>query len=293
MKKIFYCLFALILGIASIFIISDNVSVGAWSFDNEGNLVSDNLFDVSHYNSYMSFQVNNTAYSDFVLTVVTSPNVTSNYFTFNYDSFMPNGVSQYYNNLWISFYMVCLNQDNSYFDFTSNNGSTSTRYTLTNRGQLYKFEFLVDTSFDLCKFTFPNSVGIYNLNEIMVTAESDVGFYYEPYGVWTSSSNLQEIINEEKSILINNYYSYVRSLESQITEKNSIISQLNSQIDTLSNQVSSNFGWSTFFFGLLDVPLKIMTSVLNYDIMGINLYNAFMGLLTALALIWVLKRFLK
>lgn len=66
---------------------------------------------------------------------------------------------------------------------------------------------------------------------------------------------------------------------------------LNQRIDYLQRQLDNNLGWHSLFFSMADTPIKVVGGFLDYEILGINLFKALLGILTALAVIWLIKRF--
>lgn len=78
----------------------------------------------------------------------------------------------------------------------------------------------------------------------------------------------------------------VNNLTSTINNQNNIINNLQDQL----NQQTSNF--KGFFFTLADVPVRTVSNVLGFEVFGVNLFQFFIGALTALGCIWLIKKFL-
>lgn len=58
---------------------------------------------------------------------------------------------------------------------------------------------------------------------------------------------------------------------------------------TLANEVGSNQGWLGFFSAFVDVPIKVLTSLLDFDFFGFNLFNLF-KILVLVALFYLVIR---
>lgn len=75
-------------------------------------------------------------------------------------------------------------------------------------------------------------------------------------------------------------------------ENQNRITALQKQIDSLREQIQENFGWKQFFYGLVDIPFATMSNVLDFELFGVNLFTAFLGIITTLIVIWLVKKFL-
>ena len=68
------------------------------------------------------------------------------------------------------------------------------------------------------------------------------------------------------------------------------IQRLQDQIDSLA---SGEVSFNSLFWGIGAVPFGILSSILNFNILGVNIFGLLTGLLTALIVIWLFKRLLK
>lgn len=81
----------------------------------------------------------------------------------------------------------------------------------------------------------------------------------------------------------------INSLKSKLDELEKSNSDLLKSIEDLSNDKNSFLG---LFMGIGNIPGNIMSSMLNFEILGINLLGLVTGLLSALLLIWLIKKLL-
>lgn len=104
-------------------------------------------------------------------------------------------------------------------------------------------------------------------------------------GVQAADSALQdyntELVNENTQLKGN-----IDSLNSRITQQQNVISQLQYQIDSSSNNFRG------LFFTMADIPFKTVHSALGFEFWGVNLFEFFVGVLTALGIIWLIKKIL-
>ena len=81
----------------------------------------------------------------------------------------------------------------------------------------------------------------------------------------------------------------INSLNNKITQLEISNSILQNRIDDLSKDKIS---FMSLFMGISNIPSNIMSSMLNFDVLGINLLGLVTGLLSALLLIWLIKKFI-
>ena len=92
---------------------------------------------------------------------------------------------------------------------------------------------------------------------------------------------------------INTLNTNIIELQNQINDLTTTISNQNRIITTLQQQLNeqqSNF--KGFFFTMADVPVRTISNVLGFEVFGVNLFQFFIGALTALGCIWLIKKFL-
>lgn len=98
---------------------------------------------------------------------------------------------------------------------------------------------------------------------------------------------------ESLKIAYNNAMTQVNDLTSQVTDLTSRVNSQSNIIENLQNQINNvNLGFKNFFFTLADVPFKTVSNVLGFEVFGLNLFQFFTGILTALGCIWLIKKFL-
>lgn len=79
-------------------------------------------------------------------------------------------------------------------------------------------------------------------------------------------------------------------LNTTISELRTNINILTQEVTTLQTQLSNNFGWQSLFFGMADTPFYTISNMLGFELFGINLFNALIGLITVLACFWLFKK---
>jgi len=80
--------------------------------------------------------------------------------------------------------------------------------------------------------------------------------------------------------------SQVSDLTSRVNTQSEIIDSLNQQLQTSSNNFKG------LFFTMADVPFKTVANALGFEFWGINLFKFFVGIITALGIVWLIKRIL-
>lgn len=104
----------------------------------------------------------------------------------------------------------------------------------------------------------------------------------------------QSAANEALQIAYDNAMIQVNDLTSQVNDLTSRVNSQSSIIDNLQNQINNaNLGFKNFFFTMADVPFKTVSNVLGFEVFGLNLFQFFTGILTALGCIWLIKKFLQ
>lgn len=162
----------------------------------------------------------------------------------------------------------------------------------------------------------------------LINTATNQTWSYDSHSDSTINYNLQMVVNTEFNSfnrIIYNYiympdyshldismsldgYSYSQGFQSGV---NSLATQLeiykkeaerlqgvvNSQrqtIENLNNELnSSGVGWKPLFFAMADTPFKVVKNALGFEVFGVDLFGAFVGLLTLLAILWVIKKIIK
>lgn len=60
--------------------------------------------------------------------------------------------------------------------------------------------------------------------------------------------------------------------------------------ESLNEQLSSGLGWKSLFFAMADTPLKTVSNVLGFELFGLNLFTTFIGMITVLGIVFLLKK---
>lgn len=152
--------------------------------------------------------------------------------------------------------------------FVLNNIYTSYHYTQGTNTSL----FFNSGNFNYNTFVYSADVfSLYSLDDISISS-----YYYNAFtnGYNKATADLKNTIDNYNNI---------------ITEKDALIDSLNKQ---LSDSLQGKYTFSQLFFGLAQVPVQIIGGMLNFDLLGINLFAVFSGIFTALLLIWLIKKFI-
>lgn len=107
--------------------------------------------------------------------------------------------------------------------------------------------------------------------------------YNDGYNDALNNANNQ--INQ-LSATINDLQNSVNSMTQTIETQNITIQSLQSQLD------NTNTNFKSFFFTIADTPIRTISNCLGFEVFGINLFQFFIGVLTALGCIWLIKKFL-
>lgn len=92
---------------------------------------------------------------------------------------------------------------------------------------------------------------------------------------------------------INQLNNTIITLQNNINELSNTISNQNITIQSLQNQLNNaNTNFKGFFFTLADTPIRTISNCLGFEVFGINLFQFFIGVLTALGCIWLIKKLL-
>lgn len=193
----------------------------------------------------------------------------------------------------VSYYSV-----NAYYNLEA----VSTSFDYLNTG----FTFKRSDSVNLILDAFNNS---YYLNEISNP------FTFYAYNLTNLKSGVELRLTENSSITslkYGYYYSFVTNNDWQsgynqglidsnkkqneiVLSKDNTINDLKKQIDTLNDTLNgyrnNEYSFESLFWGIGSIPFGVLSQILNFELMGINLFGLVSGLLTAILLIWLIKRF--
>ncbi len=126
---------------------------------------------------------------------------------------------------------------------------------------------------------------------------------YEWNGLEIGISSLESGYNIKLSIgnlysqgFDNGYIAGQNASQGTINSLNNKITQLEISNSTLQNRINDlskdKISFMSLFMGISNIPSNIMASMLNFDVLGINLLGLVTGLLSALLLIWLIKKFI-
>ena len=199
-------------------------------------------------------------------------------------SVLINNVSYYSVN---SFYN--LNEETTSFDYLN------TGFTFTFPDRPYVILDAFSTSYYLKEITNPFTFFGYNLNnlksglELRVDSnESLVKLKYGEYYSFITNNDWESGYNQ--GLIESN-----KKNNDIIVLKDTTIKDLHNQINSLNNTLNgyrnNQYSFESLFWGIGSIPFGVLGQMLNFDLMGINLFGLVSGLLTAILLIWLIKRF--
>lgn len=217
--------------------------------------------------------------------------------TINEISFIDSGNQHYLNlnyNIDISQY------DFITLDFTQKNKLNSNYQFISKlNGYTQQFAFVNDTTIEyVISVSNMNSNGdiyFYNINE---------SFEYNKLVVYLSNTNISStlplitmnaISNDE--IYANGFeegyndaYQYYTNLQ---FEYNQLLSNYNSLEELYNGVVNGQYTFESLFWSIGSVPMAVLLQTFNVNVLGMNIRAILTGLLTALVVIWLIKRLFK
>lgn len=142
----------------------------------------------------------------------------------------------------------------------------------------------------------------YNYNYFNVSSDSfNLTFNFQ---VYTQNSSYQDGYNSGYADGINSADAALVDYNSQLVNENI---SLHSQIDSLSSRIeqqqivinnlqatidSSSNNFRGLFFTMADIPFRTVSNALGFEFWGVNLFQFFIGIITALGIIWLIKKIL-
>lgn len=83
----------------------------------------------------------------------------------------------------------------------------------------------------------------------------------------------------------------INNLQQENSTLQNVNSSLQAEISSLQSQLQNvNGSWQSVFFTMVDIPFLTMSNVLNFDLFGLNLYRALIGMLTILAIFFLFRK---
>lgn len=145
-----------------------------------------------------------------------------------------------------------------------------------------------------------NYIGnVYNTyyNSLNQTAKDEL--CYITFDTYTYSNDYLNGYDNGYNDAINSQNSVITDLTRQVTDLsnnidglNNVITQQQNIIQNLQLQLDqSNQNFKGFFFTVADIPFRTIGNVLGFEVFGVNLFQFFIGVITALGMIWLIKKF--
>lgn len=141
----------------------------------------------------------------------------------------------------------------------------------------------------LYDMSYPPSTYSFNLGFQLLERDSSYQQGYENGfndGVSQVNDSLQNGLIEANST-INDLNTQLQTLQIRADNQQYIITQLQNQLN------NSNQGFKGLFFTMADVPFRTVSNALGFDFWGVNLFRFFVGVITALGILWLIKRLYK
>lgn len=161
----------------------------------------------------------------------------------------------------------------------------------------------VEVSGQEYSFTYTQIDGVGKMwSNNIYTMTSNIKFYFR--GRPSSSNSFSIQVNAYQTALEgyqqgyedgrNSLTSTIEAYEETIDSKDLIIDNLQSENARLNEMLSNvNGSWQSLFFAMADTPFKTISSALGFDLFGMNLFSAFIGILTVLAIFFIFKKIIK
>lgn len=152
-------------------------------------------------------------------------------------------------------------------------------------------------------FTYTQIDGVGKMwSNNIYTMTSNIKFYFR--GRPSSSNSFSIQINAYQTALEGYQEGYqngrdslnstIEGYQEEIEGKQQVIDFLNNEIALLNEQLQDvNGSWQSVFFAMADTPFKTISNLLGFNLFGMNLFYAFVGILTVLAIFFVLKKLIK
>lgn len=93
------------------------------------------------------------------------------------------------------------------------------------------------------------------------------------------------------NVTINSLNSNILELQNQISDLNILVNSQQVTITNLQDQLNQvNNNYKGLFFTIADVPLRTVQGMLGFEVLGVNLFQFFVGVITALGMLWLIKK---
>lgn len=99
-------------------------------------------------------------------------------------------------------------------------------------------------------------------------------------------------IDEQMNQAYNDMLVQNTALSLQIQDLNDRIQTQSNLISQMQEQLNSSGNFKNLFFTMADIPFKTVHSALGFEFWGVNLFRFFTGVLTALGIVWLIKKIL-
>lgn len=174
------------------------------------------------------------------------------------------------------------NFTNTYdYSKSSTSPTTLSKNTLVNNtnGTKYAYSWVFTTT-DLKKYNNNNYLLLSNLScGSVINGYYDLGYNSAVSEYSYQVSDLKNTISDLNQIVSNQ--------SSQINSLNNTISALQTNLD---DAVNSNFSLSSLVYSVMNIPFMIMQQGLNVEFMGINLWGLLSGVISAMFIIFIIKK---
>lgn len=180
------------------------------------------------------------------------------------------------------------------------------------KGTMFRFSNVSDgdiyVGFAECDFTFTESVAATErfLNVIQLgelTEGQDFTFtlpkdyvvdnclivFFDEYGVEISTDmTLSKVVVYNDELYNSGYVAGQNSMNSKIT---AAYNEGFSKAESFYRENLTDYSFFGLISAVIDVPVKTLTSLLNFEILGVNMLSFFLGLLSFSIVLWIVKLF--
>lgn len=150
-----------------------------------------------------------------------------------------------------------------------------------------------DNNYDF-NYTMINGTG-YFVTRNIYSISNNLRFYFKAYeGMPLSFDIIIKGFNNAVDSYQTGFNDGVESMEQQVDLMEENIEALERKVKQLNEFIASGSNsWQALFFSMADTPLKTISNMLGFELFGLNVFHALIGIITTLAILFVIKRLIK
>ena len=150
-----------------------------------------------------------------------------------------------------------------------------------------------DVNYDF-NYTMIDGMG-YFVTRNIYSISNNLRFYFKAYeGMPLSFDIIIKGFNNAVDSYQTGYNDGVEAMERQVDLMEENIEALERKVNQLNEFIESGSNsWQALFFSMADTPLKTISNMLGFELFGLNVFQALIGIITTLAILFVIKRLIK